>query len=117
RVALARVGAYLRERLQAVSVAFVVREGPGARAIASAGLDQSCLDAALAAIESGCSVPATAAAGPAESAAPVRYAADVIGALWVRWPAGMAVSGPDASALLGVAAVAAAPSLRGVLDR
>lgn len=117
RVALSRVGAYVRERLQAASVAFVVREGPGARTIVSAGLDQTSLDAALTAIESGCAVPAHHHSGPTESAAPVRYAADVIGALWARWSAGVPVSGPDASALLGVAAVAAAPSLRGVLDR
>jgi DNA-binding NtrC family response regulator len=117
RVALFRVGAYLRERLQAASVAFVVREGPSARTIAASGLDQTRLDAALTAIESGCSVARCADDGPAESAAPVRYAADVIGALWVRWSAGMPVSGSDASALLGVAAIAAAPSLRGALDR
>lgn len=117
RVALSRVGAYLRERLQAASVAFVVREGPGVRTIACAGLDQTCLDAALTAIESGCAVAGHEGDGPTESAAPVRYAADVIGALWARWAAGMPVSRPDAAALLGVAAVAAAPSLRGVLDR
>lgn len=117
RIALSRVGAYLRERLQATSVAFVVRDGPSARAVASAGVDQATLDAALTAIDSGCAVAAREEYGPTESAAPVRYAADVIGAVWARWGAGMPVSRNDASALLGVTAVAAAPSLRGVLDR
>jgi transcriptional regulator with PAS, ATPase and Fis domain len=117
RVALSRVGAYVRERLQASSVAFVVRDGPSVRTLGSAGLQQADVDAALTAIESGCAVAAPADCGPTSSAAPVRYAADVIGALSARWSAGVPVSRNDAAALLGVAAVAAAPSLRGVLDR
>jgi DNA-binding NtrC family response regulator len=47
----------------------------------------------------------------------VRHAAEVIGALWCRWSAGMPVTPHQASTLLGVAAAAAAPSLRLVLSR
>ncbi len=117
QIALARVGAFLRERLQAASVAFIVREGQELRVLARAGVDPPQLDAARRSIESGCAVPAAADRGPAESASPVRHAAEVIGALWCRWSAGTPIATRDAGMLLGVAAAASAPSLRSLVDR
>jgi DNA-binding NtrC family response regulator len=116
-IALARVGAFLRERLQAATVAFIVREGPQLRILARAGVDPPQVDAARRSIESGCAVPAGADRGPAESASPVRHAAEVIGALWCRWSAGTPIATRDAGMLLGVAAAASAPSLRLLVDR
>ncbi|MGE3276204.1 MAG: sigma 54-interacting transcriptional regulator [Vicinamibacterales bacterium] len=114
RAALARVGAFLCDRLQAASVAFVVREAGQARVVAAAGRCQAAPDAALRAIDSGAAVPAPAPCGPAESAYPVRQAADVIGAVWCRWSSGIPIAAEPASALLKVAATALGPSLRAV---
>lgn len=112
QVALARVGAFVRERLQAASVAFVVREGPVPRVLVRVGSPAAPTDAALQAIDTGVPVTPTRSLGPAESASPVRHAAQVIGALWCRWSAGMPVACEHASTLLGIAAAAAAPSVR-----
>ncbi len=107
-VALARVGAFLRDRLQASSVAFVAREGtavprPGAgrvrRRRRSTLADAGDRDRRVA-------IPPPRAEGPVETACPVRHAADVIGAVWCRWSAGMPVAVPQAATLLGVAAAA-----------
>jgi two-component system response regulator AtoC len=116
-LALSRVGAFLRERLQAATVAFIVRDGPSLRVLARAGADPPGMDAARQSIESGCSVPAIGDRGPAESASPVRHAAEVIGALWCRWSAGTPIAVGDARSLLGVAAAASAPSMRAVVER
>ena len=48
QAALSRVGAYLRDRLQAASVAFVVREGAAPRVLARVGSEAARLDSALA---------------------------------------------------------------------
>jgi DNA-binding NtrC family response regulator len=110
--ALARVGAFVRERLQAASVAFVVREGRASRVIARVGSTTAGLDLALRTIETGVPVAPARSEGPVESACPVRHAAEVIGALWCRWSAGMPIAPQQAATLLGIAAAAAAPSVR-----
>jgi DNA-binding NtrC family response regulator len=116
-VALTRVGAFVRERLQASSVAFVAREGTQSRVLARVGSDLAALAAADRAIETGVSVPPARAEGPVETACPIRHAADVIGAVWCRWSAGTPVAVPHAATLLGVAAAATAPSVRLALTR
>ncbi len=116
-VALTRVGAFVRERLQASSVAFVAREGTQSRVLARVGSDLAALAAADRAIETGVSVPPARAEGPVETACPIRHAADVIGAVWCRWSAGTHVAVPQAATLLGVAAAATAPSVRLALTR
>ncbi|HUE87187.1 MAG TPA: sigma 54-interacting transcriptional regulator [Vicinamibacterales bacterium] len=112
QAALARVGAFLRERLQASSVAFVVRDGRAPRVITRVGSTAAGVDLALRTMETGVPVAPARAEGPVESACPVRHAAEVIGALWCRWSAGMPVAPHQASTLLGIAAAAAAPSVR-----
>lgn len=112
QTALARVGAFVRERLQASSVAFVVREGRAARVIARVGSTTAGVDLALRTIETGVPVAPSRSEGPVESACPVRHAAEVIGALWCRWSAGMPIATQQAATLLGIAAAAAAPSVR-----
>ncbi len=114
---LSRVGAYLRERLQASTVAFIAREANGPRVLMRVGCDAARLDLAVRSIETGVAVPVARDEGPVETAWPMRYAADVIGALWCRWSAGMPVAASQAATLLGVAAVAAAPSLRLAIAR
>jgi DNA-binding NtrC family response regulator len=115
--ALSRVGAYVRERLQASTVAFVAREATGPRVLTRVGSEAARIDLAVRSIETGLAIPAARDDGPVESACPVRHASEVIGAVWCRWGAGMPVASDKAAALLGVAAAAAAPSLRLAIAR
>jgi DNA-binding NtrC family response regulator len=115
--ALARVSAYLRERLQASTVAFVARERNGPRVLSRVGCESSRVDLAVRSIETGVPIPASEDEGPVESACPVRHAAEVIGAVWCRWSAGTPVAREQAISLLGVAAAATAPSLRLAIAR
>jgi DNA-binding NtrC family response regulator len=117
QAALARVGAYLRERLQASTVAFIGREVNGPCVLTRVGSEAARVDLAVRSIETGVAIPAPQDAGPVESACPVRHAAEVIGAVWCRWSAGMPVAAEHAATLLGIAAAAAAPSLRLAIAR
>ncbi len=112
QTALARVGAFLRDRLQASSVAFIAREGSAPRVLARVGSEVAGIDLAVRSIETGLPIAPARGEGPVESACPVRHATEVIGAVWCRWSAGVPVAAQHASTLLGVAAAAAAPSLR-----
>jgi DNA-binding NtrC family response regulator len=114
---LTRVGAFVKERLQASSVAFVARDGESARVLARVGSDAASLAAATRAIDTGVSVPPVRAEGPVESACPIRHAADVVGAVWCRWSAGTQVAIPHAATMLGIAAAATAPSVRLAITR
>ena len=114
---LARVGAFLHERLQASSVAFVARDGGSPRVLTRVGSSVAGVDLAMRTIETGVPAAPPRAQGPVESACPVRHAAEVIGALWCRWGAGMAVAPQQAATLMGIAAAATAPSVRLALAR
>ncbi len=117
QTALARVGAFLRDRLQASTVAFVAREANGPYVLTRVGSESARVDLAVRSIETGVSIPAAQEEGPVESACPIRHAAEVIGALWCRWSAGTPVATEQATTLLGIAAAAAAPSLRLAIAR
>jgi transcriptional regulator with GAF, ATPase, and Fis domain len=117
QTALAKVGAFVRERLQAASVAFLVREGDTARVITRVGATIAAVDLAARTMATGVPVTPARTDGPAEAACPVRHAADVIGALWCRWSAGMPIAPAQAATLLGIAAAAAAPSVRLAMAR
>ena len=117
QTALARVGALLRERLQAASVAFVAREGSAARVLARVGSENVSVGTAVRTMETGVPVSPGRREGPVESAWPVRHAAEIIGAVWCRWSAGMPVAAEHASTLLGIAAAATAPSVRQAIAR
>ena len=117
QTALARVGALLRDRLQAASVAFVAREGGAARVVARIGSEAAGVGVAVRSMETGVPVSPGRREGPVESAWPVRHAAEIIGAVWCRWSAGMPVATEHAATLLGIAAAATAPSLRLAIAR
>jgi DNA-binding NtrC family response regulator len=117
QTALSRVGAYVRERLQASTVAFVAREANGPCVLTRVGSEAARVDLAVRSIETGVAIPAQQDSGPVESACPVRHAAEVIGAVWCRWSAGMPVAADQAATLLGIVAAAAAPSLRLAIAR
>jgi transcriptional regulator with PAS, ATPase and Fis domain len=112
QTALARVGAFVRERLQASSVAFIVREGVTPRVLTRVGSTVAAVDLAVKTIETGLAITPARSEGPVEATCPVRHATDVIGALWCRWSAGMPIAPRQAATLLGIAAVAVAPSVR-----
>jgi DNA-binding NtrC family response regulator len=117
QTALARVGAFLRDRLQAASVAFVVREGASPRVLARVGSETAGVGMAVRSIETGVPINPARDQGPVECAWPVRHAAEVIGAVWCRWSTGTHVATQHASTLLGIAAAATAPSLRLAIAR
>jgi DNA-binding NtrC family response regulator len=117
QTALARVGAYLRERLQASTVAFIARETSGPRVLTRVGSESARVDLAVRSIETGVPIPASQHEGPVESACPVRHATEVIGAVWCRWSAGTPVATDTASRLLGIAAAATAPNMRLAIAR
>jgi DNA-binding NtrC family response regulator len=117
QMALARVGAYLRDRLQASSVAFVAREGAHPVVLARVGSEAAAMDAAVRSMETGVPIAPARGEGPVDSACPVRHATQIIGAIWCRWSAGVPVASPQATSLLGIAAAAAAPSMRLALAR
>ena len=110
QLTLTRVGAFVKERLQASSVAFIARDGESARVLARVGSEVASLAAATRAIDTGVSVPPAGAEGPVESACPIRHAADVVGAVWCRWSAGTQVAVSHAATMLGVTAAATAAS-------
>jgi DNA-binding NtrC family response regulator len=117
QTALAKLGALVRDRLQASSVAFLVREGAVPRVLTRIGSTAAGVELACKAIETGVAMAPSRNQGPVEAACPVRHASEVIGALWCRWSAGMPVAPRQATTLLGVAAAAAAPSVRLMLAR
>ena len=110
--ALARVSTFVRDRLQASSVAFVVREGGTTRVLTRVGSTAATTHLAVKTIDTGVAVTPARSDGPIEATCPVRHASDVVGALWCRWSAGMPIAPRQAVTLLGIAAAAAAPSVR-----
>jgi transcriptional regulator with GAF, ATPase, and Fis domain len=117
QVALSRIAAYLRERLQASTVGFVAQRAGEARVLARVGSEIAAVDLAMRSIDTGIAIRPVSAHGSTECACPIRHAADVIGALWCRWPAGTPVASDQAATLLGIAAAAAAPSVRVALAK
>lgn len=112
QLTLTRVAAFLRDRLHASSVAFVARERGSSRVLARIGSNASTLHVALRSIEAGIPINPDPSDGPTEASWPVRYGAEVIGAVWCRWPAGTPVASAEATTLLGIVSVAVAPGLR-----
>jgi DNA-binding NtrC family response regulator len=117
QLTLARVGAFLRDRLQASSVAFVAWERGSSRVLARIGSNVADIRVALRSMEAGVPVGPDGAVGPVEASWPVRHGAEVIGAVWCRWSAGTPVAAPQATTLLGIVAAAVSPSVRLALLR
>ena len=112
QLTLARVAAFLRDRLQASSVAFVAWERGSSRVLARIGSNVADIRVALRSMEAGVPVGPDGAIGPVEASWPVRHGAEVIGAVWCRWSAGTPVAAPQATTLLGIVAAAVSPSVR-----
>jgi len=115
--ALGRLLVLLRERLGSSAMAFVVEEAGRRRLVCHLGPVDADVRTAERTMASGlATLPAEAGPG-CEGAWPVRYGGAIIGALWCRWSTGVAVLPGDADALMGVAAVAAAPMVHAACER
>jgi DNA-binding NtrC family response regulator len=112
QTALARVGTFVRDRLQASSVAFLVRDGQTPRVLTRVGSTVAGVDLAIKTMDTGVPIAPARTEGPVEATCPVRHATDVIGALWCRWSAGVPIAPRQAATLLNLAAAAVAPSVR-----
>ena len=112
QLTLARVGALLRARLQASSVAFVTWERGSSRVLARIGSNIASVQLALRSMEAGVPVGPDGDVGPLEAARPIRHGAEVVGAVWCRWSAGTSIATPQANTLLGIVAAAVAPCVR-----
>lgn len=118
--ALARIAMRLHDSLAASSIAFVIRDRDRPHAIAHAGgLSPAVtqLELALRVLDTGVTAPITARGQSDEAAWPIRYGAAVVGVLWCRWSAGVALIPQDVASILGLAATAAAPAVHEVRER
>ncbi len=115
--ALGRLLLLLRERLGASSLAFVVEEAGRRHVLCRLGLADGEMHAAGGTLASGHAALPVESAPATEGAWPLRYGGLVVGALWCRWSAGLAVLARDADTLMKVAALAAAPMVHAVHER
>jgi len=106
----------VRRPLGAAAVAVFVQEGAACSLIAT---DGARIDAQIVrrAIAAGTTVAPHPTEDRLEAAAPVQYGGTVIGALAARWPLGTPYDLSRASAILTMAATAAAPAVSVVLAR
>jgi DNA-binding NtrC family response regulator len=119
-IALSRVSLRLSHALGATVVAFVVAGDNRAHVIAHAGAFSPApvhLDVALRALDTGVAVPASPKGHADETAWPIRYGGHVVGALWCQWAMGASIIAQDLAAILGLAAIAAAPAVHEVRER
>lgn len=119
-IALSRVAARLHASLAAAAVAFVVADRHRPLAVAHAGACAPAaaqLDRASRVLDTGVAAPLGPHEGCHETAVPIRYGASVVGALWCRWSIGVPLIEQDISAVLGLAATAAAPSVHELGER
>lgn len=115
--ALGRVCEAVRERMRAIAVGVLGRNGGAASLLARAGPGAGRSTIAERVLDTG--VPVTAVATPLglEAASPIRYAGAVIGTVACRWPTETPVDRHRAGCLLSAAAAATAPHVRTLLDR
>jgi DNA-binding NtrC family response regulator len=119
-LALSRVAARVQEVLAASRVAFVIRSHDRPHAVAHAGGSvPSAADLSLAGevLDTGLAMPPAGRGMAVEAAVPVRYGADIVGALWGHWAMGMPLMVQDVASVLGLAATAAAPAVHDVCER
>jgi DNA-binding NtrC family response regulator len=114
RVALQALADALSRRIRAATVAIVTAQDP--RVVVHAGrpwgVDPGIALQAIAAVES-----VRSHTLPCECAAPIKYGSETIGAVACRWSAGALVDLDQTAPICSAAALAAGPSLRGLVDR
>ena len=116
RVLLADVCGRVRRRLHAAAVAFMTMEGVTLLTIAGEGgrIEPGVAERAISA---GIAIPPHRHDDRIEAAVPVKYGGALIGALVARWTLGAADDRSDASAVLTMAAAAAAPAVSAAMTQ
>ncbi len=115
RSAIDQIAALVQSKLRATSVV-VVGIGPERRVLSLAGRWPGDPQVAWRAAGAAASIPVDSWSEPCQSAEPIRYCGEVIGAIGVRWSAGLAVDATRSSSILRVASLALAPHARILLE-
>ena len=118
--ALTRIANRLHGLLAASAVAFLIEHRDHPHAIASAGPPVTpgvATEVASRVLDTGIVAPISARGQNDETAWPIRYGATVIGVLWCHWSAGVPLIAQDVAAILGLAAIAAAPAVHEARER
>ena len=115
--ALERIAASLQTQLRATSVV-VVGVVPDRRIFSVAGRPwHGDPHVAWRAAGAGTTMAVDPAIEPAEAAEPIRYCGEVIGAIAMRWTAGVSVDATRTASIARVASLALAPNVRALIDR
>jgi DNA-binding NtrC family response regulator/tetratricopeptide (TPR) repeat protein len=116
RNAIERIAQSLQSKLRAVTV-MVVATAPERRVLSVAGRPwQGDPHVAWRASGAAVGVGVDTSLEPCQAAEPIRYAGEVIGAVAIRWIAGVAIDSARVSSLLRIACLSLAPHVRAVLD-
>ena len=117
RAAIDRIAELVQSKLRAATV-LVVGIAPERRVLSVCGRPwPGDPHVAWRAAGAAVGVPVDASLEPCQSAEPIRYSGEVIGALAVRWTAGIAVDSARSSSILRIACLAMAGHIRSVLDQ
>ena len=112
-IALARIASRLHESLATTAIAFVIDDRGRAHVVAHAGAfapTPAQLVIAMRVLDTGVAVPVSSNARADETAWPIKYGSNVVGALWCHWSVGTPLIPQDVASMMGLAAAAAAPA-------
>jgi DNA-binding NtrC family response regulator/tetratricopeptide (TPR) repeat protein len=116
RTAIERLAQSVQVKLRAATV-IIVATAAERRVLSVAGRPwQGDPHVAWRAAGAAVGVPVDASREPCQAAEPIRYSGEVIGALAVRWIAGVAIDSVRVSSTLRIASLACAAHVRAVLD-
>ena len=117
RIAIERIAHLLQSKLRAATV-IIVATAPERRMLSISGRPwQGDPHVAWRAAGAAVGVPVDPSVEPCQAAEPIRYSNEVIGAVAVRWTAGVAIDSPRTSSMLRIASLAVAAHVRCVLDQ
>lgn len=119
-IALSRIAAKLNDMLATTVIAFVIADRSRPHVVAHAGpFTPSPLQLGLASrvLDTGISAPISNQMQAEETAWPIRYGSNVVGALWCYWSMGTPLIPQDVTSMCGLAATAAAPAVHEIRER
>jgi len=117
RIAIERIAQLVQSKLRAATV-IVAATAPERRILSVSGRPwQGDPHVAWRAAGSAVGVPVDPSLEPCQAAEPIRYSGEVIGAVAVRWTAGVAIDSARASSMVRIACLALAAHVRCVLDQ
>ena len=117
RAAIDRIAELVQSKLRAATV-LIVGIAPERRVLAVCGRPwPGDPHVAWCAAGAAVGVPVDGSLEPCQSAEPIRYSGEVIGAVAVRWTAGVAIDSARSSSILRIACLAIAGHIRSVLDQ